>query len=106
MASHPGYASTHLQTRGGEMEGSKTNILFNKLLNKVVAQPAWKGALPSLYAATCEVAESGKFYGPSGIGSVRGYPREETVNPKLTSPETAKRLWEESEKLVGIRFKV
>ena len=82
------------------------NIRVNKLLNKIVAQPAWKGALPSLYAATCEMAESGKFYGPSGLGSVRGYPREEKINPKLTSPEVAKRLWDETEKLIGIRFQV
>jgi NAD(P)-dependent dehydrogenase (short-subunit alcohol dehydrogenase family) len=106
MTSHPGYASTNLQTRGGEMEGSKANILANKFLNTVVAQPAWKGALPSLYAATCPQAESGKFYGPSGLGAVRGYPREEKINPKLTSPDVAKRLWEESERLIGFRFPV
>jgi NAD(P)-dependent dehydrogenase (short-subunit alcohol dehydrogenase family) len=106
MACHPGYASTNLQIRGGEMEGSKMNVSVNNFLNKLVAQPAWKGALPSLYAATCELADSGKFYGPSGLGSVRGYPREEKVNPKLTSPEVAIRLWEESERLIGMRFRV
>ncbi len=106
MAAHPGYASTNLQTRGGEMEGSKANVLANKFLNAVVAQPAWRGALPSLYAATCPEAVSGKFYGPSGLGGVRGYPREEKINPKLTSPDVAKRLWEESESLTCIHFPV
>jgi NAD(P)-dependent dehydrogenase (short-subunit alcohol dehydrogenase family) len=106
MASHPGYASTNLQIRGGELEGSKANVNVNKFLNKIIAQPAWKGALPSLYAATCEIAESGKFYGPSGLGSVRGYPREEKINPKFTDSEAAKKLWEESEKLTGIRFPI
>ena len=106
MASHPGFASTNLQIRGGEMEGSSMNIRMNKILNKIIAQPAWKGALPSLYAATCERAESGKYYGPSGLGSLRGYPREEKINPKLTNPEEAKRLWEESERLTGIKFTV
>lgn len=106
MASHPGYASTNLQTRGGELEGSKANVAMNNLLNKIIAQPAWKGALPSLYAATSQNAVSGKYYGPSGLGSVRGYPREEKINPKLTSPEVARRLWEESERLTGIKFSV
>jgi len=104
MASHPGYASTNLQTRGGEMEGSKANVAVNNLMNKIIAQPAWKGALPSLYAATSPKAESGKFYGPSGLGAVRGYPVEEKVNPKFTDPETSKKLWEASEKLTGIKF--
>ena len=88
------------------MEGSIMNVRMNNLLNKVFAQPAWKGALPSLYAATCELARSGKYYGPSGLGSVRGYPREEKINPKFTNPEVSKRLWVESEKLTGIRFSV
>ncbi len=104
MASHPGYASTNLQIRGGEMEGSRANVAVNKIMNKIIAQPAWKGALPSLYAATSDQVQSGKYYGPSGIGSVRGYPREEKINPKFTDQETAKRLWEESEKLTGIKF--
>jgi NAD(P)-dependent dehydrogenase (short-subunit alcohol dehydrogenase family) len=104
MASHPGYASTNLQTRGGEMEGSKANVAVNNLMNKIIAQPAWQGALPSLYAATSNKAESGKFYGPSGFGAVRGYPKEEMVNPKFKDPEIMKRLWEESEKLTGIKF--
>jgi len=106
MASHPGYASTNLQTRGGEMEGSKANVVVNNIMNAIIAQPAWKGALPSLYAATCPDAESGKFYGPSGLGSVRGYPREEKIDPKLIRPEVAKRLWEESERLTGIKFEL
>jgi NAD(P)-dependent dehydrogenase (short-subunit alcohol dehydrogenase family) len=106
MASHPGWADTNLQTRGGEMEGAKMSVLANKIMNKLIAQPAWKGALPSLYAATCELAVSGKFYGPSGLGGVRGYPVEEKVNPNLTSPDVAKRLWEESEKLTGNKFPV
>jgi len=106
MASHPGYAATNLQTRGGEMEGSKANVVVNNIMNAIIAQPAWKGALPSLYAATCPDAESGKFYGPSGLGSVRGYPREEKIDPKLIRPEVAKRLWEESEKLTGIKFEL
>jgi len=106
MASHPGYADTNLQIRGGEMEGSKANVWVNNLMNKIFAQPAWKGALPSLYAATCDLAESGKYYGPSGFGSMRGYPREEKVNPKLINPEVAKRLWEESERLTGVKFVV
>jgi NAD(P)-dependent dehydrogenase (short-subunit alcohol dehydrogenase family) len=106
MTSHPGYASTKLQIRGGEMEGSKMTVRANNLMNALIAQPAWKGALPSLYAATCEKAISGKLYGPSGLGSIRGYPREEKINPKLTNPEVAKRLWEESERLIGMRFGV
>jgi NAD(P)-dependent dehydrogenase (short-subunit alcohol dehydrogenase family) len=104
MAAHPGYAATNLQTKGGELEGSKMNVFFNNLANKVVAQPAWKGALPSLYAATSDKAESGKLYGPNGLGATRGYPTEEKINPKFLDPSVWKQLWEESERLTGIKF--
>lgn len=104
MASHPGYAATNLQIRGGEMEGSKANVFFNKLANKLIAQPASMGALPSLYAATSSHAVSGKYYGPSGMGAVRGNPVEEKVNPKFTDSVVAKKLWEASEQLTGIKF--
>ena len=106
MVSHPGYAATNLQTRGPELEGSKMSLLAYKFGNKLIAQSAAMGALPSLYAATSELAESGKLYGPSGLGSIRGYPREEIVNPRFTDIAVEERLWKESEILTGIRFVV
>ncbi len=104
MAVHPGYAATNLQYRGPELEGSRMRLIYNQLLNKIIAQSAAMGALPSLFAATCEQAVSGKYYGPSGLNSLRGYPREEAINPKYINPDVAKRLWEESERLAGIKF--
>lgn len=106
MAAHPGYAATNLQTTGPDMEGAKMRRFYYTLMNRIFAQTASQGALPSLYAATSEKAESGKYYGPSGMGHLRGYPQEEAINSSLVNPDVARRLWEESEKLLGIKFKV
>ncbi|MFK8910204.1 oxidoreductase, partial [Streptomyces sp. YS-3] len=51
-AAHPGYASTNLQTAGVRMEGRRAAERVARLGNRLLAQPAEAGALPTLYAAT------------------------------------------------------
>ena len=40
----------------------------------LVTQPADKGALPTLRAATDPDARGGQYYGPDGIGEINGPP--------------------------------
>lgn len=49
-AAHPGYASTNLQTAGARMENRRTAERVMELGNRIIAQPASAGALPTLYA--------------------------------------------------------
>lgn len=51
-AAHPGYAATNLQTQAVRMEGRRTAERIVELGNRIMAQPAEAGALPTLYAAT------------------------------------------------------
>ncbi len=103
VAAHPGYASTNLQTAGPEMSGSRLGVLVNRLNNAVVAQSADKGALPTLFAATQDIP-SGAYVGPDGPFESRGHPRLVGSNGRSRDPETARRLWAESERLTGVRF--
>jgi NAD(P)-dependent dehydrogenase (short-subunit alcohol dehydrogenase family) len=64
----------------------------------------WQGALPSLYGATSADAKGGKFYSPDQDGGYRGYPAELEVIPAGTDKETAKKLWEYTEKETGVVF--
>ena len=106
VAAHPGYADTNLQTKGAIIEGSEFKKAFFSLANNLAAQPAAMGALPSLYAATAHLVEGGKFYGPNKLGGFRGYPREEKINEKKVDKVVAKKLWEVSEDLTGVRFEI
>jgi hypothetical protein len=72
--------------------------------NVLFAQGAEQGALVQLYAAVDPGAESGRFYGPGGIGEVRGYPKEVQPVASAKNGETARRLWELSEELTGVSF--
>ena len=72
--------------------------------NKVIAQSAEMGALPSLYAATNPDLPGGSFVGPDGFMEQRGYPHVVTAAGKAYNEDAWRRLWEVSEELTGVRY--
>lgn len=72
--------------------------------NRVFAQSAEEGARPSLYAATMPDVEGGNYYGPGGIGEMRGYPKVVSPNTRASNAEDADRLWGVSELLTDVTF--
>ncbi|GAB3233519.1 SDR family NAD(P)-dependent oxidoreductase [Glycomyces halotolerans] len=101
VMAHPGLASTNLTHSLPAMLRP-----VGWLVVRLRAQSAADGALPQLYAATDPGAESGQYIGPDGKGENKGHPT--IVRPKAEAgdPETARRLWEVSEELTGVRFEV
>ena len=104
VAAHPGYAATNLQFAGPRMEGSSFAERLSAIGNRLFAQSAAMGALPSLYAATSPEMRGGDYVGPSGIGEMWGVPRKVTSNAHSRDVEVARRLWELSETLTGVRY--
>lgn len=105
-SAHPGYANTELQAKGSMMAGSKFKARSFNIINRLIAQSAEMGALPSLYAATAEGVEPGSFFGPGGFMRMKGWPVPDTPDPKRVTDETALRLWEVSEEVTGLKFSV
>jgi NAD(P)-dependent dehydrogenase (short-subunit alcohol dehydrogenase family) len=103
---HPGFASTNLQYRGPEEEGSKLKLWMMKAANTVVAQDAEKGALPMLYAATSEKIEGGEYIGPDGLKNMRGYPEEQESSLESQDKDVAEALWNRSEVLTDVDFEL
>ena len=69
VAAHPGYAATELQT--------KTESIQDRVMavgNRLLAQSADLGALPSLYAATVRDLPGGSFVGPDGLAGAARAP--------------------------------
>ena len=99
---HPGISATNLLSRGS---GKETGGLMKSLM-RIVAQPAKKGALPTLYAATNPDLRGGECIGPESRSNTRGYPvLTDDVN-RLFDPDLAVRLWEVSESLTGVRYTI
>ncbi len=102
LSAHPGYAATELVFKGPELENNKSLQRILNLGNRIVGQPAWMGALPSLFAATAPEAEQGAYYGPGGLLGIRGYPVKSRPKAGLVNDADARRLWEESMKLTSV----
>jgi NAD(P)-dependent dehydrogenase (short-subunit alcohol dehydrogenase family) len=100
VAAHPGYAATNLQFAATP---SRIERIGSVVLNRVWAQDAEHGALPTLYAATADIA-GGSFVGPDGFQEMRGHPTLVKPTRAAQDPDTARRLWDVSESLTGVSF--
>lgn len=104
VACHPGYAATNLQTAGPRMEGATFMESLSEFANRVAAQSAAMGALPTLYAATAPDIRGGDYIGPDGVGELWGNPKKVQSNRRSHDTAAAAKLWEISEKLTGVRY--
>jgi NAD(P)-dependent dehydrogenase (short-subunit alcohol dehydrogenase family) len=104
VACHPGYSATELQTAGPRMEGSGVRACGAALANRIFAQSAEMGALPTLYAATVADLPGGAYVGPDGPFERGGHPRLVGTSYAARDLDTARRLWEVSEELTGVRY--
>ena len=100
VAAHPGYAATNLQTAAPPL----LDRLFMRATNLLLAQSGEAGALPLLYAATQPELAGGSYVGPDGIGEFRGSPKLVSPSRAARDPQTAGRLWDEAERLTGVRI--
>jgi NAD(P)-dependent dehydrogenase (short-subunit alcohol dehydrogenase family) len=99
LAAHPGYSATNLQSHYG-------NPVVDRLLglgNRLFAQSAEMGALPTVYAATQDLPGA-SYVGPGGRSEKRGYPTLVGRSAEASDDAMAEGLWEESEKLTGVSF--
>jgi NAD(P)-dependent dehydrogenase (short-subunit alcohol dehydrogenase family) len=97
---HPGYSATNLQSTGPT--GLMKAVMA--VSNRLIAQPAERGALPTLYAATAPGVEGGSYYGPDGRGEFRGFPKQVKAIPEAYDREIGARLWQVSEELTGVHY--
>lgn len=104
LAAHPGYAATNLQQAGPEAFGHRLEGAIMRMSNQLFAQSATMGALPSVMAATSAHVEGGDLTGPEGFRGVRGLPEIVAPASHARDRETARRLWELSERRTGVRL--
>ncbi|WP_327708342.1 oxidoreductase [Streptomyces sp. NBC_00464] len=98
LAAHPGGAST------GLTRNAPAHMRFlNAVLGPVMTHSAERGALSALRAATDPRALGGEYYGPRGLGEMRGAPRRTSSHPGSHDVVAQLRLWEASVELTGVQ---
>lgn len=104
VGAHPGYSRTGLLSSGPRLGGGGVSALVLELGTRFTGQPAARGALPVLRAATDPQAQGGDYYGPGGPGELAGSPRKVRYARKARDEQLAGRLWQASEALTGVTF--
>ena len=104
VACHPGYAATNLQAVGPRMSGSSMMESLTEFGNRLFAQSAAMGALPTEYAAAAPDVHGGDYYGPDGMGEMWGHPKKVGRSAAAQDNAAASRLWEVSEQLTNVHY--
>jgi NAD(P)-dependent dehydrogenase (short-subunit alcohol dehydrogenase family) len=105
IAAHPGVAATDLFRMDDRSAAAKALRAVVGHAIGIFLNTDAEGALPTLYAAVSPEAVDGGYYGPQGMGEMRG----DTVGPAKVAPQArdsnaSARLWEMCEQWTGIRF--
>lgn len=101
VAAHPGISSTNLLRY---MPDRLQKAL--PVIGPLFLQPATRGALPSLRAATDPDVFGGQYFGPKGPGGVRGTPTIAASSEQSHDRALQQKLWDVSQRLTGINFPV
>ncbi|RZJ96900.1 MAG: SDR family NAD(P)-dependent oxidoreductase [Brevundimonas sp.] len=102
VAAHPGVSRTDLMANGPEQGHAGGS--FSGFLVRRMAQSAARGALPTLMAATMPNVTPGGYYGPQGLGEMRGRAGVARIDPAALDADVACQLWAESEQMTGARW--
>jgi NAD(P)-dependent dehydrogenase (short-subunit alcohol dehydrogenase family) len=100
LAAHPGYAATNLQFAGPAHPLERVSMVIG---NRLLAQSAEMGALPTLYAAVMDLPSS-TFVGPDGLMEQRGHPKVVSASAAAYDEVAWRRLWDVSEQLTGVHY--
>lgn len=97
LCSHPGTARTEI----GKVGDSITNRIIRRFA-PVIFRSADQGAESLVHACIDESVRGGEFFGPRWW--MFGTPRLETPSRRARRDDDARRLWEMSESLTGVRY--
>jgi NAD(P)-dependent dehydrogenase (short-subunit alcohol dehydrogenase family) len=101
VAAHPGLTRTDLARYL-----SRVMTAYYVLVERPLAQSAAMGALGTLRAATDPAVRGGDYYGPVRWRGERGYPQRINSSERSHDEVDQRRLWQESERLTGVRYAI
>lgn len=100
VAAHPGVSQTDLF----RYLDDKWYFRLVRPAFEAISQEGKMGALPQVRASVDPQVKGGEYYGPKGFMELKGYPEKVQSNGRSHNLEDARKLWEVSEKLTGVKF--
>jgi NAD(P)-dependent dehydrogenase (short-subunit alcohol dehydrogenase family) len=110
VAAHPGISRTPIAS-GWEREdrrrlADRFALWSYRLSIALFGQTAAQGAQSLVHAASEASVTGGGYYGPTGFGQMGGPPGLVQPSRRALDPHVAARLWEASERLTGVRYRM
>ncbi|MGW7054469.1 oxidoreductase [Streptomyces sp. NPDC054887] len=102
----PGLTRTNVLTGGANSARGRFYGALMRLLLRVAFRPTPEGAKTSLYAATVADLPGGAYVVPDGPLQLHGEPVLRNRERAMRDTTTARRLWELSERLTGVPFRL
>ena len=102
-ACHPGASRTSLIKTSGSL---MTRFVWQLMKLSPMVQSAEKGSYPELMCATESNLDQKGFYGPTGRNYWTGPVGECKLEPHAKDRVVTKRLWEVSEKAIGLKWNI
>jgi NAD(P)-dependent dehydrogenase (short-subunit alcohol dehydrogenase family) len=102
VAAHPGYARTDLIKNGPGLNTWAARL--SKIAEPFISQSAAEGGAAIAFAALSPHARGGGYYGPRGLLEMKGHVGEARFAPLTQDIGQRGRLWEISQRLVGLAF--
>lgn len=100
-ACHPGASRTSLIKTSGSL---LTRFVWQLMKWSPLVQSAEKGAYPQLMCATEPNLDQNEFYGPTKRMNTVGPVRAHKLEPHAKDKAVAEKLWEVSEKAIGLKW--
>lgn len=102
-ACHPGSSRTALIATNGSF---MMKIIFGIMKLTPLTQPAENGAYPQLMCATEADLDQKEFYGPTGRNNWVGPVGAHEIKPHAKDKEVAKKLWDVTEDITGVKWNI
>jgi len=103
LAAHPGWAATEMEVRPPGERRPPLEAVLHVLTMVLAATPA-QGRAADPVAATSPQVRGGDYVGPSARSGLRGPPAPARSSDRSHDQELARRLWQVSEEMTGVRF--
>jgi NAD(P)-dependent dehydrogenase (short-subunit alcohol dehydrogenase family) len=105
VAAHPGGSRTELADKStGQGVLNFMMKATRPIAEPLFSQPAAMGALPQLFAAVAPGVEGNDYYGPDGLGEMKGHPKKVGRTGRARNAADAARLWDVSLELTGAEY--
>jgi NAD(P)-dependent dehydrogenase (short-subunit alcohol dehydrogenase family) len=104
IAAHPGFVKSNIMKSNEYTIRSFAFTLMFNILNALLAMTPEKGSLGIMRAATDRTLKNGDYVGPTKMGGFRGLPKLLTSSESSYNEKDARKLWEISEQLTGVRY--